>query len=158
MIFHTLSSCLKLWLQQIPRQNKRFKYFIFYLIVNKPQPNLHAGNTCLGSGGVPWIEGPLYVWYRIKDNYCSSKILIQETVVISWEIQPDAILRIPRINTTTCGKHSIRYIGPVICSKLCIHIKSFLALASFKNKVRKVDAENPEWEPHYLQELSTDSM
>ena len=29
-------------------------------IINKPQPNLHSGDTYLGHEGVPWIEVPLY--------------------------------------------------------------------------------------------------
>ena len=49
---------------------------------------------------------------------------------------------IPRINNHTYGKQSIRYIGPVMWSKLGIHIKSSLTLASFKNQVRNVDLEN----------------
>ena len=41
------------------------------------------------------------------------------------------------------GKHSIRYIGPVIWFKLSgMHIKSSVTLASLKNQVRKVDIEN----------------
>ena len=41
------------------------------------------------------------------------------------------------------GKHSIRYIGPVIWFKLSgIHIKSSVTLASLKNQMRKVDIEN----------------
>ena len=55
-------------------------------------------------------------------------------------------LTIPRIlSTTTYGKHSIRYIGPVIWSKLSKHIqhKEFCnRLTSFKNQVRKVDIES----------------
>ena len=32
------------------------QYFIFLLIIIKPQPNLHSGDTCLGpEEGVPWI-------------------------------------------------------------------------------------------------------
>ena len=49
---------------------------------------------------------------------------------------------IPRINTTTYAKHSIRYLGPVIFSKLSMHITSSVTLASSKNQVRKVDIEN----------------
>ena len=33
-------------------------------------------------------------------------------------------------------------IGPVVWSKLRIHIKSSLTLTSFKNQVREVDIEN----------------
>ena len=40
------------------------------------------------------------------------------------------------------GNTSIRYIGPVIWSKLSVHINSSVTLAFFKNQVRKVDIEN----------------
>ena len=49
---------------------------------------------------------------------------------------------IPRINTTTYAKYNIRYLGPVIFSKLSMRITSSVTLASFKNQVRKVDNEN----------------
>ena len=48
---------------------------------------------------------------------------------------------IPRINTTTYAKYSIRYLGPVIFSKLSMRITSSVTLASFNNQVRKVDIE-----------------
>ena len=35
------------------------KDFICWLIIKKPQPNLHSGNNYLGPEGVPWIEVPL---------------------------------------------------------------------------------------------------
>ena len=44
-------------------------YFIFWLNINKPQPqpplreHLYSWDTCLGPEGVPWIEVPwLYFW------------------------------------------------------------------------------------------------
>ena len=36
------------------------KYFICCFIINKPQPNLLSGDTCLGPEGVPWIKVPQY--------------------------------------------------------------------------------------------------
>ena len=47
-----------LLLQQFLRQNEIYQYIniAFLLIVNKPQPNLHPGHTCLGLGGVPQIH------------------------------------------------------------------------------------------------------
>ena len=32
-----------------------------WLIITKPQPNFHSGDTCLDHEGVLWIEGPLYL-------------------------------------------------------------------------------------------------
>ena len=49
---------------------------------------------------------------------------------------------IPRINTTTYGKHSIGYIGPVIWSKLSRHNKNSESIDSFKRQVRKMDIQN----------------
>ena len=31
------------------------------IIINKPQPNLYSGDTCLSPEGVPWIKVPLYI-------------------------------------------------------------------------------------------------
>ena len=31
------------------------QYFIFWLIIIKPQPKLHSGDICFGPEGVPWI-------------------------------------------------------------------------------------------------------
>ena len=35
----------------MPRQNKKYVYFIGWLIFNKPQPNLYSGDTCVGPTG-----------------------------------------------------------------------------------------------------------
>ena len=43
--------------------------------------------------------------------------------------------------TTTCGRHSLRYVGPVIWSKLSKDVKSAESIYSFKKKIRKVDLE-----------------
>ena len=38
---------------------------------------------------------------------------------------------IPRYNTTTYGKHSLRYVGPVIWSKLSKDVKNVKSIHSF---------------------------
>ena len=44
--------CSRFWVRIIKEK---------YLLVNKPLPKLHSGDTCLGPEGVPyWIEFPLY--------------------------------------------------------------------------------------------------
>ena len=49
-----------------------------------------------------------------------------------------------RMHATTFGNHSIRYIGPIVLSKLSMRIKSSEALSSFKKQqVRGVDTEKP---------------
>ena len=48
------------------------------------------------------------------------------------------------MHATTFGNHSIRYIGPIVLSKLSMRIKSSEALSSFKKQqVRGVDTEKP---------------
>ena len=49
---------------------------------------------------------------------------------------------IPRYKTTTYGKHSLRYMGPVIWSKLSTDEKTAESLHSLKKKIRKVDLEH----------------
>ena len=46
---------------------------------------------------------------------------------------------IPRYNTTTYGRHRLRYVGPVIWSKLSKDVKNAESIYSFKKKICKVD-------------------
>ena len=41
---------------------------------------------------------------------------------------------IPRYNTTTYGRHSLRYVGPVIWSKLSKDVKNPESIYSFKKE------------------------
>ena len=43
---------------------------------------------------------------------------------------------IPRFNSVTYGKHSLRYLGPVIWAKLDSYIKLFDTLSIFKKNIR----------------------
>ena len=46
---------------------------------------------------------------------------------------------IPRFNTVTYGKHSLRYLGPFLCSKLDQKVRNSESLNTFKAKIRKLD-------------------
>ena len=46
---------------------------------------------------------------------------------------------IPRFNTVTCGKRSLRYLGPFLWSKLDKKVRSSEFLNTFKPKIRKWD-------------------
>ena len=46
---------------------------------------------------------------------------------------------IPRFNSITYGKHSRRYLGPVLCAKIPINIRQSLTLRVFKKAVRGLD-------------------
>ena len=61
--------------------------------------------------------------YKVKYNLCPSYIPdILNLSNQSFNLRNSGNFMIPRINTTTYGKHSIIYIGPVIWSKFSIHI------------------------------------
>ena len=49
---------------------------------------------------------------------------------------------IPRVSTTRYGKHSLRYLGPVIWSKLDGKIRALRTLQEFKNALHKVDIQS----------------
>ena len=43
---------------------------------------------------------------------------------------------IPRVNTTKYGKHSIRYLGPYLWSKMNINFRQKASLIAFKDAIR----------------------
>jgi hypothetical protein len=49
---------------------------------------------------------------------------------------------LPRFNTTKYGKHSLRYFGPMLWTKLNDGIKNLPSLISFKKAVPKIDIES----------------
>ncbi len=48
---------------------------------------------------------------------------------------------IPRFNTLNYGKHSLRYFGPLLWSKLPTNIRTIQSLKLFKREIRKLDLE-----------------
>ena len=80
--------------------------------------------------------------YKVKNNLSPSHI----TELVSrpnkrYELQ-NANFIIPRFNTVKYGKHSIRYYGPYIWSRLDIEDKEKPSLESFKRNIRNKDLEN----------------
>ena len=69
-----------------------------------------------------YCEGISYVVIR-KSQYCLK----------NWDFE------IQRFNTTGYGKHTIRYQGPYIWSKLSKELRTSPTLAIFKTRIRKLD-------------------
>ena len=46
---------------------------------------------------------------------------------------------IPRFSTVRCGKHSLRYFGPLLWSKLSDKDRGLASLSTFKTNIRKKD-------------------
>ena len=90
------------------------------------------------------LRGIAIVMCKVSYNLCPSYISdIFNLSNRSYNLRNSDNFMIPRINKLPpMGNTSIRYIGPVIWSKLSVHINSSVTLAFFKNQVRKVDIEN----------------
>ena len=77
--------------------------------------------------------------YKVKHNLSPLNICnIFQKHNASYNLR-QADFSIPRYNTITYGKHSLRYLGPKLWSKLTTYDRSATTLASFKNRIRKRD-------------------
>ena len=54
----------------------------------------------------------------------------------------------PRFNTTTHGKHSIRYISPKLWSLMPKNVRDLPALSVFKQRIRKLDLNSLQADVH----------
>ena len=66
------------------------KYFICWFIINKPQPNLLSGDTCLGPEGVPWIKGPLYN-KSVSAKNCMAYVILGYSFVNPAPLPPENV-------------------------------------------------------------------
>ena len=77
--------------------------------------------------------------YTVKNNLAPSclsrlfKTKNSQYCLRNWDFE------IPRFNTTGYGKHTIRYQGPYIWSKLSKKLRSSPTLAIFKTRISKLD-------------------
>ena len=72
--------------------------------------------------------------YKVKHKLCPSYICdVFNNHNSSYFLrQPD--FSVPRYNTVTCGKHSLRYLGPKLLGKLSPDVRSSKTLNTFKLK------------------------
>jgi len=82
------------------------------------------------------------IMYQVKNNLCPKYISdLFNSNNTGYNLRNSEDFVIPRTNTTTYGKHSIRYMGPVIWSKLPKAIKESKSINMFKRQIRKVDIQ-----------------
>ncbi|CAH3187709.1 unnamed protein product [Porites evermanni] len=75
--------------------------------------------------------------FSLKNNMCPTYIsTLFEQPAIKYE-QRNHDFTIPRFNTVSFGKHSLRYMGPKIWSSVPSNVKKASTLSSFKYKIRK---------------------
>ena len=79
--------------------------------------------------------------YKVKNELCPSYVqdLFQKNNSRYNLRNSDFV--IPRYNTVSYGKHSIKYLGPMLWSKLDKEIRNSNSLNSFKNTIRKKNLE-----------------
>ena len=77
--------------------------------------------------------------YKVKNNMCPTYIsTLFEQPAIKYELR-NHDFTIPRFNTVSFGKHSLRYMGPKVWSSVPSNVKKASTLSSFKYNIRKVD-------------------
>ena len=89
-----------------------------------------------------WLHYPCHLailMYKVKNNMCPAYIsTLFEQPAIKYELR-NHDFTIPRFNTVSFGKHSLRYMGPRVWSSVPSNVKKASTLSSFKYNIRKVD-------------------
>ena len=77
---------------------------------------------------------PGHMYHKVKNNICPKHIadLFQRTDT-KYLLRNEEFV-IPRRNTITHGKHSIRYIGPKLWNLLPKKVREFPTLSAFKQQ------------------------
>ena len=77
--------------------------------------------------------------YKVKNNLCPKYIcdlFKLNNCVYNLRVKE---FTVPRFETVTFGKHSLKYLGPTLWSKIQPHIRHSPSLGSFKRAIRNVD-------------------
>ena len=78
--------------------------------------------------------------YKVKNELCPSYIKeIFQNNNVNRYIFRNSDYVIPRFNTVTYGKHRLRYLGPLLWSKLDKKVRNSEFLNTFKAKIRKLN-------------------
>ena len=82
--------------------------------------------------------------YKLKHNLCPKTVCnIFKTSNHSYSLHVrETDFYLPNFNTVTYGKHSLRYLGPKLLSKLTSSERSSASLHNFKLQIRKRDLSN----------------
>ena len=77
---------------------------------------------------------------KVKNELCPSYIkeIFQNNNINRYGLRNSDFV-IPRFNAVTYGKHSLRYLGPLLSSKLDKKVRNSEILNTFKANIRKLD-------------------
>lgn len=73
--------------------------------------------------------------FKVRHNLCPPIVKNLFSLKSSTYNLRGADFHIPRFNTVTYGKHSLRYIGPLLWNRLSTNIKTSPSLQSFKKQI-----------------------
>ena len=79
------------------------------------------------------------IMYKVKNKLAPSYITELFKMNTSGYNLRKSDFHIPRINTTRYGKHSLRYLGPLLFNKLPFNLRNKDSLKSFKTAIRAED-------------------
>ena len=82
------------------------------------------------------------IMYKVKHRMCPNTLQdIFTKNTKSYNLRNSEFF-IPRFNTVTYGKHSLRYLGPLIWSKLDKTLRNAETFESFKKQIRSLDLDS----------------
>ena len=80
--------------------------------------------------------------YKVKNDLCPNNIKnLFNNNNNRYNLRNNDFI-IPRVNTTRYGKHSIRYLGPVIWAKLDKKTRTLKTLKDFKGVINNTDIQH----------------
>ena len=77
--------------------------------------------------------------FKVKHDLCPPNVKNLFSLKSSTYNLRGADFHIPRFNTVTYGKHSLRYIGPVLWNRLSTNLKNLPSLQSFKRQITLIN-------------------
>ena len=77
--------------------------------------------------------------YKIKNGLCPNYISRLFIFRSNQYNLRNNDFEVPRVNTTGYGKHSVRYLGRVLWSKIDSKLRELKTLYEFKRKIRMAD-------------------
>ena len=84
------------------------------------------------------LQDVVTLMYKVKNQQCPKCISDLFNMNTSGHALSNVDFSIPRFNTVNFGRHSIRYLGPVLWAILSPEVRQSETLHSFKNRIRRI--------------------
>ena len=78
--------------------------------------------------------------FKVRHDLCPPTVKNLFSLKSStYHLPRGADFHIPRFNTVSYGKHSLKYIGPMLWNRLSTNLKNLPSLQSFKKQIRLIN-------------------